>query len=436
MTINLKNIDLESLIDEAVNLKNRTNLFLDLRRLFADKMCLELKASNIEISKTTISDSTNLLGDVHKQLTPITPPNGEELNIAFCAGYGHASYSLEAINFQYGLFSDYYSLQAFNRNEHFSLGNIAIPVKTKDFTFKIKESEEIKAVGFSSDTRKNKRKPFIAIIGIHFDHKTIQRIIDKYTSDNKEPILDEVMFSTMSYPIMFTCRKTGELYTCTCFENYIDWDDDFYRFAQKLDNNKYIRKRVEKLKYQEGICHLCTNTTPLLNYGSSMYYSSFLVKYLPYYYLMNKKRASSIFSFDESEKKLTENELREKFGFYKIGERWITETLLFNLLKEIFNDTEVVFHYRGAELEGLELDIWIPKFNLGVEYQGIQHFKAIKHWGGEKNLDKQKTNDKRKKELCKNLNYSLIEFFHYEEITKDLILKKLQKEEITGHNLK
>ena len=434
MTVDFKNIDLETLVDDSISLKNRTNLFLDLRRLFTDRLCSELKAHDIEISKSKISDSTNLLGHAYHQLTPIKAPNGKLLDINFCASYGHKFYSLEAINYQYGLFTQYYSLQAFKRNKHFSLGNIIIPLKTKNFDFDVKESKQIKIVGFSSDTRMNKRKPFIAFIGIHFDYNIMQSIIEKYLSENDEPILDEVRFSTMSYPIMFTCRKTGELYTCTCFENYIDWNDDFYRFAPRLANNKYIKEKIIKIKYLDGICHLCTNTTPLLNYGNSMYYSSFLVKFLPYYSLMNKKRTGSIFSFDDSENKLTENKLRAKFGYYKIGERWLTETLLFNLLKEIFVNTEVIFHYHGEELEGLELDIWIPKYKLGVEYQGIQHFKAIKHWGGEKNLEKQKLNDQRKRNICNDLGYNLIEFFYNEDITKDLILRKLNEEGITGHN--
>ncbi len=127
---------------------------------------------------------------------------------------------------------------------------------------------------------------------------------------------------------------------------------------------------------------------------------------------------------------MTENELRVKFGYYKIGEKWTTETLLYNMLSEIFTDDEVIFHYRGKELEGLELDIWIPKFKLGIEYQGIQHFKAVEHWGGEKTLKKQKLKDKKKKEICKSLNYKLIEFRYDEDISKDLILRRLEENKI------
>jgi hypothetical protein len=43
------------------------------------------------------------------------------------------------------------------------------------------------------------------------------------------------------------------------------------------------------------------------------------------------------------------------------------------------------------------------------------------------NLERQKRNDQKKKEVCKTLGYPLMEFFHDEEITKDLVLGKLRK---------
>lgn len=428
MILDLNNIDLESLIQDSITIENRTNLFLDMRRLLSERIHSELEAHGIEIGASKISDSTNLLGKDFKELTPIESPNGMFLDLGFCARYGPDFYSLGAINYQFGLFSQYFSLQTFKQNKNFSLGNIVVPLRTKDFEFTVRESEQIKIVGYTVDNGPKKRKPFVSLIGIHFDHSSIIRMMDTLLNKfGNSPILDEVCFTTMSYPIMFTCRKSGDLFSCTCFEDQIDWKEDFYRFAKNLEFNHFLKRKVENLKFMEGICHLCTNTTPQLDYGSTMYYSSFLVKFLPYYHLMNKKRHGNIFFFDGLENRLTENELRAKFGYYKIGEKWTTETLLYKMTKEIFNHTEVEFHYRGDELEGLELDIWIPKYRLGIEYQGVQHFKAIEHWGGTENLERQKTNDIRKKMICKNLGYELIEFFYDEEITKDLILRKLLK---------
>ncbi|MBK8172840.1 MAG: hypothetical protein IPK60_21230 [Sandaracinaceae bacterium] len=63
----------------------------------------------------------------------------------------------------------------------------------------------------------------------------------------------------------------------------------------------------------------------------------------------------------------------------------------------------------AKELEGLELDVWVPELRLGIEYQGEQHYEAIKHWGGGEGLAKRQSND-RKAGLCKQLGYTLIEF--------------------------
>ena len=45
-------------------------------------------------------------------------------------------------------------------------------------------------------------------------------------------------------------------------------------------------------------------------------------------------------------------------------------------------------------------DFFLPKHNTLIEFDGRQHFIAIKHWGGKKALQKNKENDKIKT-LCK-----------------------------------
>jgi hypothetical protein len=41
----------------------------------------------------------------------------------------------------------------------------------------------------------------------------------------------------------------------------------------------------------------------------------------------------------------------------------------------------------------------MPKYKIAIEYQGIQHYKAIKHWGGEKGLQKRQADDKKNMKL-------------------------------------
>ena len=48
----------------------------------------------------------------------------------------------------------------------------------------------------------------------------------------------------------------------------------------------------------------------------------------------------------------------------------------------------------------MSLDFYLPEYNIAIECQGIQHFKRIEYFGGEKSFKEQKNRDTIKKELC------------------------------------
>lgn len=75
----------------------------------------------------------------------------------------------------------------------------------------------------------------------------------------------------------------------------------------------------------------------------------------------------------------------------------------------------------------LELDIFIPSINLGIEYQGEQHFKPNKCWGGEVALKSLQERDLEKEKLCKKHAINLIKFNYYEEINEDIIFERIDK---------
>lgn len=120
-----------------------------------------------------------------------------------------------------------------------------------------------------------------------------------------------------------------------------------------------------------------------------------------------------------------ENLTREEMGFKKIGENWTSEVILFGIVEAIFKNNETLRHHRPRWLEGLEIDIYVPDYKLGFEYQGIQHYVAVEHWGGEKQLIKQKENDRRKLDLCKEHGVNLIFVDYNEELSTELIKRKI-----------
>lgn len=122
-----------------------------------------------------------------------------------------------------------------------------------------------------------------------------------------------------------------------------------------------------------------------------------------------------------------ENKARESLGFKKIGETWVSETILFNIVKGLFTSSKVIKHHRPKWLEGLELDIYLPEEKLAFEYQGIQHFIAVDHWGGSSQLQKQQEHDRRKIALCEKRQVRLIHINYDDPLTTEYIKSKVQQ---------
>jgi HEAT repeat protein len=102
-----------------------------------------------------------------------------------------------------------------------------------------------------------------------------------------------------------------------------------------------------------------------------------------------------------------ENRVRKDHNLPEVGKNW-NEMLLFNKIKQLFPNEIIIQHGRPSWLGLQHLDIFFPKRNIGIEYQGEQHQKPIPQFGGEKGFKKQKERDKRKKRLCKENNCKLI----------------------------
>jgi len=116
-----------------------------------------------------------------------------------------------------------------------------------------------------------------------------------------------------------------------------------------------------------------------------------------------------------------ENEVRQAFGHYKKGNRWTSETILYQLVESNYPDHTIKRHYRPDFLNGLELDIFLEEAEVGIEYQGIQHYEAVDHWGGEEGLKQRQERDQKKKELCNEHDIDLVCIRHDQELTDALI---------------
>ena len=293
--------------------------------------------------------------------------------------------------------------------------------------------------------------------------------------------IEQLRLPFVFYPNLYGCffafaeDINSEKYFCECERKAIS------NFLKLLENNKNeYERRIKQafppscikdvinhtILFKEKICFRCNKIIPRKKYCLPMYGGSFKQHYgwyieQEYYrlgvdrYILNnanvqleegnpelidillrineqlsteeysKDNSDQIYSLHKQLYNAMENSVREQLGFKKIGDAWVSETILYNIVQELYPSYEILRHHRPVWLEGLELDVYIPDLKLGFEYQGIQHFKAVKHWGGEKQLEKQKEHDERKLRLCGEHGVSLICINYDEPLNKEYIQSKI-----------
>jgi Zn ribbon nucleic-acid-binding protein len=93
-------------------------------------------------------------------------------------------------------------------------------------------------------------------------------------------------------------------------------------------------------------------------------------------------------------------------------------------------DIKYIFRERKIDwLNGLELDFYLPEYNVAIECQGIQHFKPVSFFGGEENFNNLKEHDENKKRLCEKNGIKLLYYsnlgidypYHVFEDKKELL---------------
>ncbi len=120
--------------------------------------------------------------------------------------------------------------------------------------------------------------------------------------------------------------------------------------------------------------------------------------------------------------------------------RGFLQKKIFKILQQIYPQSMCKFNYKGFSWlrnpktnRKLEIDLWIPDLKIAIEYDGAQHFRAIKTWGGKKSFLKRQRHDKLKNKLI--LKHPIdIKYFiripYTETITLENIIKILQNNNI------
>ena len=97
---------------------------------------------------------------------------------------------------------------------------------------------------------------------------------------------------------------------------------------------------------------------------------------------------------------------------------------LYKLLQNLFPGERVVLeHHIG---ERLRLDIFVPAYNLAVEFHGRQHFEFVEHFHGTiYEFRASQERDQRKMELCKEQGIALVVFRYNDKLNEESVFARI-----------
>ena len=107
-----------------------------------------------------------------------------------------------------------------------------------------------------------------------------------------------------------------------------------------------------------------------------------------------------------------------------IKHKWASEQKLYYLIVQYYNDA--IFQYKSSWLGNQSLDIFIPSLNIGIEYQGKQHFEPVSIFRGDNGFEELKKRDAIKKQKCLMNGITLIEWRYDEKINQLVLEEKLK----------
>jgi hypothetical protein len=202
--------------------------------------------------------------------------------------------------------------------------------------------------------------------------------------------------------------------------------------APELDESFWDSPKT-LFRFVDKVCEVCCGRVPTHYYSSEMYHSKFASVYGAWIHAELLRQGFVdwlVLNEQESRRKIwneAENTLRRFVGVPEIGEKFISETILFKTVAYLLKDHEVIHHYRAAWLGRQELDIFVPSLKLAIEYQGEQHFEPIDAWGGEEGLKKTRRRDEEKKLRCESNDVTLLYFDHDAELTEKTVDGRIKK---------
>ena len=212
---------------------------------------------------------------------------------------------------------------------------------------------------------------------------------------------------TLIEPFVYKNNKTKIHLRCNIdnykwFVNYNSFINKNLGCAKCAKNNKYTEKEMK---------------TIILNRCSHMNYT--LIE--PFVY----KNCHTRIQLECNQHKYLWKTSCNKFIHAKTGCPKCNKSKGEILISEILTDNNIVFYeeYKFDECKykhKLPFDFYLSEYNICIEYDGEQHYKSKKYYGGDEKFKLQQLKDNIKTEYCKNVNIKLIRIKYNENVMNRL----------------
>ena len=262
----------------------------------------------------------------------------------------------------------------------------------------------------------------------------------------------KVKYINANTKVCIICKEHGEFWQapnahlngkkCSkCAKNKLYTQNEFIECSKRIHGDKYDYSKVEYVNARTKVCIIC----PI--HGEFWQ--------TPYSHLQGHECKMCSVEIVKGKKKLSIEEFIEKanevhgkkYDYSKVdyvnshtkvciicpkhGEFWQTpnshlsgsgckkckktiiekeiEELLISLnIEYIYQARKSVFSWLGRQ----SLDFYLPQYNIAIECQGEQHFRAVDFWGGEEGFKRRKILDNIKKNTCISNNIKLLYYIN------------------------
>lgn len=101
---------------------------------------------------------------------------------------------------------------------------------------------------------------------------------------------------------------------------------------------------------------------------------------------------------------------------------------LLEIVQQIYPNHRIELEYNVAERGALFVDIYLPRLQIGFEYDGVQHFEYNEHFhGSREHFIKARRRDNEKDEACEDKGIVLIRVAYNEDMDRNLVVSKIEE---------